>query len=398
MRMRAILVLALALGGCDVKSAGEDEGPGLSLGEGAPGSGQEQGAATEETPSDEAPAETPAETPTGSAEETPTDEAPAEAGGDGTCAGYFECAGECAWADVECYDACAAATSGEGLGQALDLTRCIDEAGCFEATSWGAYYACLEGSCGAETTACYPNAVPTGDAGCEGYSNCLAACPPYDEACYTECWTGASLTGSGQYYDLTMCLAEAGCDQETTSSGWLACAEAACAEVSAVCFESWWPAGEGACTDLMACFGGCGEDEACWSDCGTATSPEGLSDYWDYAECVVDAGCDTETTVEGWYTCADAACHDASAACYGPSWPSGDGSCADLVACLGTCGPTDEACWADCGGAASPQGAGQYSDLWICLDESGCYDDPVEPAFSACAAESCGELWGICFE
>jgi hypothetical protein len=388
MQTRALFVaLAVVAAGC----AAEQQPDGrVSIEPGSAVQEREREAAVSAGPEQEAPG---AEA---SPESEPASEPPE---GAGTCETYFLCAGECAPYDVTCYDACAAETSGDGIDQAVALTSCYDEAGCYESASYGEYYGCIAASCSGETSACYGEAWSTGDGTCQGYSECLAACETDDEACTEACWLDSAPGEAGLYWDLSLCVWEAGCDAAESSTEYMECADAACGDLMSACIAG-WPGGELSCGEYSDCAAGCAAaDAACWEGCSAQMSPSGLGLLQDVYACAEEASCASETTSAGWFACMDAHCGDLALSCYEGDWPGGDGSCQDYVGCLYGCpyGADAEDCWAACGEDASPTAVGEWYDLSLCLDAAGCYAAPTQPAFDACAEESCAAGMATCW-
>jgi V8-like Glu-specific endopeptidase len=137
-----------------------------------------------------------------------------------------------------------------------------------------AYEACLEASCAAPYTACFPTGTKT----CAEILTCLDACPSADTGCPNRCYYGGTAADQQRYSDLATCL-DTSCGTITDPAAWNTCAWASCAVAIEACIP---PA------NCPLAGGGCAAAEACYP------TPGGHTDCYPSNEKPLGATCDPD--------------------------------------------------------------------------------------------------------
>ena len=295
--------------------------------------------------------------PTGDGDGDPTgdgDGDPVEEGAScGTILGCFESCGN----DMDCQVACLAAGSMTGQAEANALVQCITDNNCNNDN-------CIEQNCSGEIFACY-----TGDLTCAEASECGLMCAD-DLECQEDCYYSATGLAQAQLVELDECIQANDCGED------LGCIEDNCPGAYAGCI------GGGAdtlpCPIITECVLDCGGDPACELGCGPAT-PEAQAEADTLLECAGDNDCqDLE--------CAEQACQDDFFACI-----AGEGSCADLFACVGGCAG-NELCEYNCVVDAALMDQLVAGALYDCVESNNCALDDADCITNNCGGEAiaCG--------
>lgn len=373
-----------------------------------------------------------------------------------TCASVGDCvAAACTLPTPGCEQNCYAKALPAALTLAKPLVTCVQDkcqnGKCKGSTASQCATDCAGAVCGPELLAC-ANSATTGAATCTDAMTCLGACgaqPAGYYSCVAGCIAALSPAAKDGLTAVVSCQAQAqqaGADPAQKCSaqsdaclsdgnaGAKSCYEffvcvSACADPESPdcgqkCMAELSPAAQHAFSVAQPCLGGqgmtsdpacvanllacvnpsgkntCAQTMACQSACATASASNSGACAM---ACLHDASPTTAADYLGVSMCGAAqtaaqqtACADAFVSC---AAPSGTSTCADILACMGKCGPTAGAdCMLACVGKGSAQGAASFAKWFACQNtcQSTCKTstDPTCP--QTCATVNCAAAVAEC--
>ncbi|MFT7580797.1 MAG: hypothetical protein ACI9MR_002471 [Myxococcota bacterium] len=255
-----------------------------------------------------------------------------------TCSEVYSCLIDCPADDQSCPQACFAQGTAQAQSQYDALQTCLnDQCGTLEGD---AFQTCAQNQCGNPIDTCFPS--QTGNASCEGMTDCINACPADSSTCGQTCFDTGTSTAQSQYNAIFACV-EANCP-DAAGADFQACLGGPCATQLSTCFPP---------DNCPLTGGGCANGEACFPAAGNAT------DCFPSNGKAVGAACaDSNTTLD----CGD------GALCL-------EGTCALLCVQDGNCGA---------GSSCDKPIFDTFPDAGVC----GCLDSDGD---NVCAADDCND-------
>ena len=160
--------------------------------------------------------------------------------GTGTCKWYYSCSSECTQGDDPCFQACADALSPQGLQDTAAFQQCLENNGCYNASTDDQFYQCLDDYCLLPYYKCFSG---TSYATCGQLIDCILGCQSGDDACVGNCWTEATYESQVALQNLIDCMNSA-CSSQ-------------CADINSQACDDCWAAEQaqgGACnSESVAC-------------------------------------------------------------------------------------------------------------------------------------------------
>ncbi|MFH1811302.1 MAG: MopE-related protein [Pseudomonadota bacterium] len=147
-----------------------------------------------------------------------------------SCDEIYSCMGDCG-SDQGCQSNCYLQGTENARSQLNTLLACLDE-NC-AGLSDDAYWTCADSSCGAQKSACFPQA--SGSESCEQIYTCMVDCTSGDSACTAACYGRGTVTAQDQLDTMNGCFSTS-CDTITDDTAWLDCVYSSCAGAIDVCF------------------------------------------------------------------------------------------------------------------------------------------------------------------
>jgi len=219
-----------------------------------------------------------------------------------TCAEVYTCVGGCAYNDQACYEACQ--NQGSPFAQAAftAFMTCLQDVGyaaCanLPESQQTACYVAKQALCEDQVIQCFH-----GELDCQEMWLCIIECPDWNATCQTACVDQGGVDAQYVWNDFVACMTDMGywtCGQEDTP-----CKKAAwegCEATFNLCV-----AGEGQCSDILACLDFCAPWElSCQSGCIYVGTIEAQTTYQAILDCV-DETCGPNPT----WQCSDNAIVD----------------------------------------------------------------------------------------
>ena len=154
-----------------------------------------------------------------------------------------------------------------------------------------------------------------------------------------------------------------------------------------------------ACKDLyIDCAPSCPTDangqptQECLQACKDQLSPEGLTAFDNWNQCLSANGCSALTDEAAMQDCIDQNCSNEYLACF-----HGDLSCNDMMGCLNGCPDNDNNCTSGCFANASVDAQSQYQAIGQCAQGNGCMA-LTGLAQQNCLLDKCASEWDGCFQ
>jgi hypothetical protein len=214
---------------------------------------------------------------------------------------------------------------------------------------------------------------------CEGDETCNTTTGVCETGCVPEC-TGKQCgpDGCGGSCGLCPCV---GCDPSATM----------CNDVSGMCEA----AAALSCTGINDCMATCNpNDQACIQDCMNQGSAEAQQQLNGLIQCLIDNGaqqcppgdaqCQNDIIMEF--------CMDEYTACF----PGGELTCSEVFDCMAGCAANDQACLQACYADGTMEAQNQYQAIASCVIEQ-CGEQPTEECFNAAQQGACAAVFSDCF-